>query len=238
MDKNRIYMYPQSSCDSVYNCDNRTMVSNIKTYDRTVLPYSEFRITPLNPDAYLSKYTNQFRAIDSCKTQNLDVVCMNTRFMETGKNTNVVYSSSDPRLFNAMRGSYSVLDTRPLDSTVKLNDVYNQKFKNYGKNYKDYSDIVGGDVMYYVGFERQTPYYAPLFNEKNTMSKVVYQDPMSTSKMEYPKIVKQPVLVSDTNCDNDGYCLSWIRDTQMQRDDILASQMAVRNQQRYECSKM
>ncbi len=250
-------MYPQSSCDfgndtfvnqgtaasnGIRGC---TMPSSFEhDFRQSILPPTmigpqditaakNFKISTINPEAYVSKTENSgFQAIRLPKTDNLG--CSNeTRSMETGKSSTVVYGNNDPRLFEGVRGMWLNLDTIPLESKVKLSQIYNEDLRGYGKNYGTYADIKAGDVMYYIGEERKTPYYAPLFDKTSVVGVNLYKDPMGTVKVEYPRYEKQPDLLGN-KCDNDGYSLSWMRDSQMQRDDIMTSQMAVRNQQRFE----
>jgi hypothetical protein len=111
--------------------------------------------------------------------------------------------------------------------------------KGYGQGYKTYSDITAGQVLYYTDKSREDAYYRPLFSQPVETSTVVYRDPMGAMKPEYPRIVpyENPMTSSPaTNGCNFGeneYCLSFIKDTQQHREDILASQMAKRNQQRW-----
>lgn len=252
-DQNRIYLYPKTSCDCadckvntnngkvVYD-DSKGIPSNMSVKN-CIVP-SEFEcanrlelkpptesgpagierlcdiypnIKLLNPQIYLDKYTDQFKAVE-CNSKGCE---------------SINYVSNDPRLFHGMRG-YIALDARPVQSLTPLSQVYDEKLRGYGKHYSGYDTVSAGDITYYTGKERSSPYYAPLFDEKNKYSKVLYRDPMSAIKPEYPREVKNPTLVGDVECSDDKYCLSWIRDTQMQRDDILTSQMAKINQRRYE----
>jgi len=142
-------------------------------------------------------------------------------------------SSWDPRLYSATHGDYITLDKPPLESKVPLNEIYNKNLKNYGQNYRTYSDVNAGNVLYYVDKSREDPYYSPLFAQPARVGTVVYKDPMGAMKPEYPRIVKNSELIGNDQCDTEGYCLTWMRDTQKFREDILSGIMAPINQQRW-----
>lgn len=236
-DKNRIYMYPKTSCNcfqctnedhqhssgvptnlavrdchisSSYECRNRRVVGSHESVVKKT------GMTPINPQAYHNQYATNFDKIR----------CNDTR-------PPTQYSSWDPRLYSASHNQYITFDNPPLDSTVKLNEVYDKKLEGYGKGYRTYSDINSGNILYYNNASREDPYYSPLFTESANVETVVYKDPMGGMRTEYPRTVVQSKLVGDNNCDNDGFCLSWMRDSTRHREDILTGQMAKINSQRW-----
>jgi len=57
---------------------------------------------------------------------------------------------------------------------------------------------------------------------------------MGSIKPEYPRIVENTQYIGDDQCNAEGYGLTWLRDSQKHREDIMTSQMAKQNQSRYE----
>jgi hypothetical protein len=176
-------------------------------------------ITPINPQAYQDQYATNF---DKIKCEDTQGCCPTTQ-----------YASWDPRLYSATHNQYITFDRPPLESKIPLSEIYDKKFKGYGQGYETYKDINAGNVLYYNNAAREDPYYSPLFSQPARVGTVVYKDPMGAMKPEYPRIVDNTKLVGDDQCDNQGFCLSWMRDSQNHREDILSSQMSKINQQRW-----
>lgn len=147
--------------------------------------------------------------------------------------SNPVYTSQDPRLIDVPRGTSMVVDTPPLDHNVKLCEIYSNKFGEYGKPYRTYSDINLGDITYYTNESRADPFYKPVFSTSAKTVSSLYQDPMGSIKPQYDRI--------PLNYENpyDGYKpdydggLSYLYYTGYQREDIMARQMRKRNQERW-----
>lgn len=244
-EQNKILNYPKSSCAcyyctkrkyefpqgpptnlSVRNCD---VSCYYDCYDRRVIGVSpalnnQEGIETLNPQLYQDNASRDFTEIKD--TSKLNVGSCNA--CPTPQ-----YASSDPRLFSGTHGDYITLDTPPMNDFVKLKDIYNENLRNYGKNYRSYGDINAGDVTYYIDRSVASPYFTPLFSKQAQVGKVIYKDPMGAIKAEYPKVLPSENLMTQQNCDYDPYCLSWIKDSQSHRDDILTSIMVKRNQQKY-----
>jgi hypothetical protein len=199
-----------------YDCQNRRVVG----FHDAVKAKEGLNL--INPQAYQEQYSTKFDQVD-CDTGCGDACGVKP-----------TYASWDPRLYSAVHNQYITLDRPPLESDVPLDQVYDKKLKRYGQGYKTYADVNAGNVLYYVDKSREDPYYSPLFAQPARVATVVYKDPMGAMKPEYPRIVPNTKLIGDTDCDNEGYCLSWIRDSQKHREDILASQMAKINQRRWE----
>lgn len=241
-DEDRLYMYPKSSC-TCYNCTKekysfpRGNPSNLAVKSCDISPYfscfdrrsinsnqqpiqsEEKNITFINPESYTKKYSKQFSIID-CK-------------QKSGHCTETQYASWDPRTWSATRNQYLTFDRPPLDSTPKLKDIYNDDLKGYGKNYQSYKDINAGQIIYYTDKSREDAYYRPLFNETVKVGTIIYKDPMGAIKPEYPRSTQYTNPITDDNCNYGEYNLSYIKDTNMHREDILSSQMTKINQQRW-----
>ena len=148
----------------------------------------------------------------------------------------VTYLNSDPRLFNAAGGTWLQLDRPPIETDTKLKDLVTDKsLDNYGQNYKSYNDVNAGQILYYIDRNLQDAFYEPIFSKKATAVGTMYKDPMGNMRPQYDRIPNQkydPILGNP--CDVSGeYCLSWMKDTQHHREDLLALQMRSSNETRF-----
>lgn len=240
-----IYNYPKSSCAS-YECDKDKFVPstgpptnmsvrgckfsqyydchNRRQFKLQEEPQTQRGLMVLNKSVVANdKFAKGYRKIDS---KNCPYTSCN----------GVTYLNSDPRLFNAAAGDWIQLDSPPLVSTPKLNTLNkNKNLDCYGQNYSAYSDVNAGQVVYYITKDIADAFYEPVFSSKTDVVGVVYKDPMGSMKPEYHRIPKEqfdPIKRED--CDSKGeFCLSWINDSQYQREDIISKQMALSNQQRF-----
>jgi hypothetical protein len=143
-----------------------------------------------------------------------------------------VYFAQDARLFDPRRNSLIKLDRPPFSSNFFTTNnpanyfsIYSKKFNEYGRPYRSYADINLGDILYYTDHETEDAYNAPNFTIPAQVDGVLFRDPMGALKPTYVRsIVSKP-----DECYNK---LSWIRDSAMHREDIMAGQMSQRNQQR------
>jgi hypothetical protein len=240
---NVIYKSPQSSC-SCLECDKNNfgrengIPTNLGLVDSNVNDYYECynrkifkqNFVPKNEDGsyFLNPYVvndPERNAIDFGYIDNSGKDC-------PGK----TYISMDPRLFDAKRGQRYALDAPPFDDTVKLKDVYDEKFLNYGKNYKTYSDIKAGNIVYYIDKSIQDAFYEPNFSEPAYEVGMIYQDPMGSIKPEYNRIplIPQPNKATNISSDYSGYRSSFLDDSQQHREDLMALQSRKQNQSRWE----
>jgi hypothetical protein len=147
-----------------------------------------------------------------------------------------VYKRQDPRLMDPIRNSLIKLDRPPFRSTFFIQsqrypsesytDIYEKKYNEYGENYHTYNDIKAGQITYYIDPLIMDPYFSPNFTIDSDIQGVLYRDPMGSLKPTYVrKAVKMP---------NEKYNpLSSIRDSAVFREDIMASNMAQINQNRW-----
>lgn len=254
--ENRVYLYPKSSCNcyhclakskstdwsgtptnlSIPNCKipeilecayrDNLRISNQPSKGDEITTYNDIfkNITPINPQNYIDKYSTSFDKVncEKCQGDKSNCHCPNPTF-----------ASWDPRLLNTMRAQYLTLDRPPLNSTPKLSTIYNEEYRGYGQNYKTYSDINAGTIMYYWDKERQNAYYKPLFDQESPVMKTIYKDPMGAIKPEYRRLREQRNEATFQGCDYSPYGLSSIYDSQTFRNDILARQMTKINQERW-----
>lgn len=159
------------------------------------------------------------------------------------KNYSQIYSdckgktffNSDPRLCSAAERCIK-LDIPPLNSTHPLKTLSTDKsLDGYGQKYKSYSDVNAGQYLYYIGKEREDVFYEPLFSKKAIVVGKLYKDPMGAIKPHYDRVpIENPVLIGQKSGNVCGdFCLSYIKDSQFHREDLLSRQMHRRNEQRY-----
>lgn len=145
------------------------------------------------------------------------------------------YLNSDPRLYN-QGGTWLQLDRPPITSYTKLSTLTTDKsLDRYGQGFTSYADVNAGQYMYYISKNREDAFYEPIFNSKATSVGTMYKDPMGGMKPQYDRIPDNqlnPILSNDERDDNED-CLTFVRDTQSHREDIMSLQMRKRNEQRY-----
>jgi hypothetical protein len=259
--ENVIYKYPQSSCDcfdckknlsnveistdqnhqnftystsnlsvkscgpftSQYSSDplrNRFKCYNYEVSQEKTLPMEKSGFTNLNPNMGLS-FSPDFTSVDCAS----DSFCPGT-----------TYVSKDPRLMDPRRAMQMQLDRPAYVGNIPLDDIYDQKFKNYGKNYTDYSSINAGSINYYTDKSLDGPFFDPNFTIPAYETGIVYQDPMSNINGMYsytPKTPFNPMERTQEQMTEYG-CLSFLNDTGYQREDIMSKQMSTINKQRYQ----
>lgn len=134
-----------------------------------------------------------------------------------------VFISQDPRLVSpAHSGQRLALDNVPLNGKVHIRDTpYIAGYR--AASYDAYSDIHGGQNMYYYGKDMAVPFISQLFIQPGLVVKENYVDPMDSYKPHYCR------ASMDTK-----NCLSWIRDSQFHREDLMSKQLWNRNQSNYE----
>lgn len=205
---------------SVRNCD---FPAYYECYDRKVFkkqiePRNIEGFVNLNPDAIRNQYDKSFSKIN----------CQNTGA--------TFYGSSDPRLVSSFHnGQFLPLDKPPINGgQIKLADIYTDPtLQNYGKQYSSYMDVNAGDIVYYIDKSIQDAFYKPVYENNAYDTGVLYKDPMGSMKPQY---LRQPVIgnnVLNTKRENYQHGLSWMEDSNEQREDIIARQQLKNNQQKY-----
>lgn len=128
------------------------------------------------------------------------------------------YVSRDPRLVSsAHSGQRLALDNIPLNGKVQISDT--PYIAGYPNVYDTYSDIHGGQVEYYYDKQLASPFISQLFVNPGLVTRERYVDPMDSVKPHYCRV----------SLDNKN-CLSWIRDSQFHREDLMSKQIWKRNQ--------
>ncbi|MGL4813793.1 MAG: hypothetical protein ACRC39_00795 [Enterobacter sp.] len=130
-------------------------------------------------------------------------------------------ASIDPRL-KKIDGVYQVLDSIPRNG--KINDPLNFAYNtNYSSHYQNYSDIHLGDVTYYLDPYLGQPFLPINFTNTNFIKKK-YVDPMGVEKSNYKQC---------ENLSPQQSCLTWINDSNKNREEFMALNMAKINQNNF-----
>jgi len=179
----------------------------------------------INPQVYTEKYAPDFQGLDCNKNETNEFIPLENGWLETSKGPQVI--TNDPRLNSASHSQWITLDQPPIDSSMKLYDIpFDKSLDRYGQDYKTYSDINAGQILYYVDKSIEDPYYKPIFVESSQIDSYLYQDPMgSTYGYYYRTPLKNDNHIGPTRDNYEGG-LSWIQDSISQREDIMALQMS------------
>ena len=147
-----------------------------------------------------------------------------------------VYRGTNPLLVDAPRGDVLLLDRPPLTGEVQIgntpeDEIYTPFYSTYGRNYKNYSDITGGQIGYYLDKDTSNAYFQPNFVTPARVQHSLYVDPMGNVRPEYDRISTTPYNWNE--CKKDA-CDSFTHDTLEFRQELMEKQMRKRNEQRYE----
>lgn len=241
---NVVYDYCKSSCDC-YKCLDKSYpseeggrpsnmsVRNCKVpsvfecYDKVpfradIIPKTENGYEILNPQIYKNNYDPDFTAIE----------CPNA----VGGCDKIQYTSSDPRLISIPHsGQVLNLDRPPLTGDVELDKVADDKnLTNYGQNYKGYSDVNAGDIVYYINKQQQDHFFLPNFSTPAYATGTLYKDPMGSMKPQYKRFPMKSSNPLTHKRDHYEGCLSWMQDSLEHRQDIMSLQMRKQLEQKYE----
>lgn len=148
----------------------------------------------------------------------------------------VGYQGTDPRLIDVARGGQvMILDVPPQSHEIDLSCIYNNSLKNYGDDYKTYTDVSYGDVLYYNDVSIEKPFFSPVFVNPSTVKGELMQTPMSSLEPQYKRFTqRENALITKRPKGSYGESgLSFIHDSQEQREDIISKQMSQINKQRW-----
>ena len=135
------------------------------------------------------------------------------------------WDSMDPRLMSPPHSPLDfndkqTLDAPPYTGEVPLNNIYDNRLTNYGKNYKNYTDINGGQIRYYVDKDLTPVLFDPLFVMDSNVQSEIFQDPMTSSKFQ---TIRDPVYRDNKNVSD----YQFDRDAISFRENLMHSQMAI-----------
>lgn len=245
MSENIIFKYPLSSChcyectknnynsnlggiptnNSIGNCSSNSKYEcyNNINFSKNILPKNECGYVNLNPDMGVELSKDYVKL--NCKKSD-------SKINSLGKCVDK-YVAPDPRLIDPIRGSYLYLDRPPYNGEVPLDQVYDKKYTNYGKNYKDYNSVKSGQIMYYYDKSIEQPFFEPIFTIKSNVNGNLYKDPMDNYKPYYTHDTVDTYNPMIDSSAKDGFCLSDISDSNYHREDIISKQMDLTNRTKY-----
>lgn len=209
-------------------------ISNCKIPDAYKQGYNnlEFRrdVEPSNKTGY-SIYNPQLLSDRRLSNDFIEAKC-DIRGCGGGK----LFYSPDPRLISASHnGQVTLLDNIPVDDNVRLADINTDKsLDNYGQNYKTYSDINAGQIMYYYDEEKSGPFFKPNFTTHALSVGTLFRDPMGAFRPQYNRYqeMNNPITHPES-CFPNGCGLSALSDSSYHRQDLMSLQMRKRNEQRF-----
>jgi hypothetical protein len=175
----------------------------------------------INPSVYTNKFDKNFERVRVSYPENKNVW---------------INSIDDGKVKSQHDGSLIRLDNPPLDTEVKFKDLdriyIDKNFNNYKTGFLHYKDIEAGEILYFIDTRNKNPYHTPIFTGDYDTDLMIYKDPMGSSKHHYNREQndKKNNIHKQTNF---KYGLSWLEDTNEQREDIISRQMYKRNQTRY-----
>lgn len=182
--------------------------------DTSSMPISRDGYNYINPKAITDKYSTEY-----------------AKHPEHG-----TYISADPRLAYTPRAQRLELDRPPFRTSHTMDEIaHDRSLDRYGQDYRDYKDIRAGQIVYYTSDALDSPFYPPIFSNTARIVGYDYTDPMGSSKPQYFRepLTNPDYLHTDRGPYSYPHMLSWIRDTNEHREDLMASQMRKRNQQRW-----
>jgi hypothetical protein len=214
---NVLYGYPKSSC----SCYGKPKDTYQDTNDIRYKPTS-LGVTNCTAKNYSSKPFLQYNIRDINDT---DYHYLNSKVISDEKEF-----VPDVRLIDTARsGTVLVLDRPPTQTDVNVGEVdRNDDLTKYGKNYSSYSDIDGGQILYYHQTAR--PFANPNFPSDAEVTGYMYTNPMGSVK---PRYHREPKYKNNTITKDQLFSggLSYIDDTSRFREDILSKQMTKMNEQ-------
>jgi hypothetical protein len=203
-------------CDfsKYYDCDNKRL------FKTQIEPRNLNKYEFLNPNTISKSYDKSFTGLKGSATRSYN---------------NTVYTTNDPRLMSPnFGGEIMALDKPPINESIELDKIYTDPtMKYYGQQYNSYKDINAGQILYYIDKSIEDSLFDPLFVNNANVEGVVYKDPMGSMKPQYLRTpIKNQNLLETRHNNNHGE-LTWVRDSQETREDLMATQMSTINRQKY-----
>ena len=211
---------------SVPRCDFSTVKNNVTLFNHKVEPENTPGYLMLNPNVYTDQYDPTYEKVKPCECPN--------DYGDFCKKE--LYITNDPRLISvAHGGQYLLLDKPPINGAVNMADVYTKKNDYKTGYYDNYYKVKSGQILYYIDGDIKDPLFEPLYDNKAEVTGYVYRDPMNGLKPYYYRepVIKTDVYLTNSNNPDQYNQLTWIRDSQESREDIMSKQMDLTNRKKY-----
>ena len=141
----------------------------------------------------------------------------------------------NPNTYDPVRAIRTVFDRPNYTGEVNVgnvchDEIYSPRYKNYGKNYRNYMDIDAGQIQYYINESQKDVYNSPNFVTPSVVKNSLFVDPNGIVKPEYERF---PLTDYSWNkkCGKYDACDSDTHDTLEHRQDIMSRQQRKNNQQ-------
>ena len=233
---NIIYNYPKSSCtcaNCVHECsiDEKGIPTNLSVRNCEVPSCLEVSNEYIFKDKIEPRDESGWVTINP-KTESTDLDPSFSQLKDCSENT---WVGTDPRLKSVARGgSVLLLDRPPTTYNMNPEKVNTDKsLIDYGKNYKSYADIDAGQITYYIDNSTKDAFYSPVVTTSARTIGSLYKDPMGALKPHYERQPLIEVNHLETKRKSRGG-LTWMKDTDAHREDLMSRQMTKINQQRWE----
>ena len=158
------------------------------------------------------------------------------------KQGNSFISNCDTRIRNNNTGDVIGLDRKPFrlynDFYNTQDTIYQDSYTKAGLNYKNYSDIDAGNIVYYISGDIKAPFPDVAYDlNGNVNTDYSYTDPMGNKRIQHNfKPENKVSCVYSKNKDYYGN-LSYINDTSIQREEIMALQSRKANEQKFSAAQ-
>lgn len=197
---------PPSFCNvpqQFKNCENRIEYSKSGKNMGAL-----FGFNLMNPEVYTEKYSKDFGAVANEE--------------KTGC-PGVSYRTPDPRTFDSPRAQWLSFDKPPINGTIKLDQVYDERLRGYGKITGGYDSIKDGQIMYYVGKDREDAYFRPIFSSNAPVTTYMYKTPMDGTTPKYTRGFEKWVNPTTTTPNCGMYCGNYMHDENFHRQELFSS---------------
>ncbi len=151
--------------------------------------------------------------------------------------SNGFISTCDTRVKSNITGEITPLDRPPFTLYNNFDNIYNEKYDKVGKPYNTYSDIDAGNIIYYISEDVKGPFPEVAYDLNGVVrSNYEYNDPMTNRRIQHNFTPENKVSCSYQRNKNYYGNLSFINDTSIQREEIMALQSRKQNEQKWSSS--
>lgn len=141
------------------------------------------------------------------------------------------YQGINPLLIDSMRGQKLILNRPHFETGIApdLSNIYTPLIRQYGKGYRNYSDINAGQYQYWVPKQPEV-YFPPVFTKPSKVVHEIFTDPMD---IQHPQWERVPNPCKWDKCKTKNTIDSFTHDTLEFREQLMARQMRRENERDY-----
>jgi hypothetical protein len=227
--------------------DSYFIDDNYQVFKKSIEPSTmNLEYIPYNENCWKKSYHPNFVKVDARDTKSYanlyDKEASINEVHNNGvlgyKSVKYVYTSTelDGRLVSVPNGGQIMtLDRPPLYETMPVNDsIYTDpRMSDYRTRvYKDYTDINSGARLYYLPNTHSDAFFGPIYTIPMEVEGILFKNPMNAVSPYYIRTPLSNYNVLDTKKNNYGE-LTWMRDSQEFREDLMTLQYSKINKKRY-----